>query len=325
MLYSIITNFASVTIYRNLRDTGQMRKIQEINYGKQIETSNNPKTVFHSRMVPTIEDLGKLDLLIFDKEQSYLHEDINFHCYRNLFPSCSFMILDNDVLICSPELTFCMLANICPVEHVMMYGLEMCGTYSMPIIEGADFNNELTPITNSRKIIKYVKNLENSYLRFKGIRKAKYASGMLRDFSASPRESMLYILLCIARKFGGFAVDGIELNQPIRLTKGAAKICGQKTIIPDLSIKKKKIAIEYDSNQFHDNSRQNIIDKSRLNALAHDGWKTFNFVPGMFENTDAMFHIAKDILKANSQESRIRTKNFYSKYIELVDSLKEAK
>ncbi len=48
MLYSIITNFASVTIYRNLRDTGQMRKIQEINYGKQIEWIDEENYEFKS-------------------------------------------------------------------------------------------------------------------------------------------------------------------------------------------------------------------------------------------------------------------------------------
>lgn len=271
MQYSIIGNFASLNVYRHLRSTGQMRKLLEFNNEKFIESSNNPELTFQSRLVPLIEDLGKLDLIIFNKKQAFSHQDLSFHCYKNLFPSGSFMVLDNGVLISSPELTFCMLANVCPVEHLLMYGLEMCGTYSMPVIEGEEFTNELAPITNSQKILKYVKKLEKAYPRFKGIRKAKYASELLSNFSASPRESMLYIVLSMSRKFGGFAIKGIELNRAISLSKDAAKICGQKTIIPDLSIKNKKIAIEYDSNQFHDNSRQNIKDKNRMNAFAHDG------------------------------------------------------
>lgn len=44
----------------------------------------------------------------------------------------------------------------------------------------------------------------------------------------------------------------------------------QKTIMPDLSNVNKKNAIEYDSNAFHGEAKQNNKDKLRINALKHD-------------------------------------------------------
>lgn len=128
--------------------------------------------------------------------------------------------------------------------------------------------------------------------------------------SASPLESRLGIVLGGSRKIGAFQINNIEMNVPVRLSTSASEICGQRQVIPDLSIPAKKVAIEYDSDAFHDNGNQNRRDKKRIDALQHDGWQVFSFVADQFYNVNVLKHMARDILKANGQSIRIRSANF---------------
>ena len=78
------------------------------------------------------------------------------------------------------------------------------------------------------------------------------------------------------RIIGAFQINNLEMNVSVKLSKSASEICGQRQVIPDLSVPAKKIAIEYDSDAFHDNVNQNRRDKKRIVALRHDGWQVFN-------------------------------------------------
>ena len=77
-------------------------------------------------------------------------------------------------------------------------------------------------------------------------------------------------MLATPHQKGGFGIKNLAFNKTIEISKTAQEICMQKTIMPDLSNEKKKIAIEYDSNAFHNEIKQNNKDKLRINALKHD-------------------------------------------------------
>lgn len=126
---------------------------------------------------------------------------------------------------------------------------------------------------------------------------------------ASPQESRIYIILVSSHAQGGFGIRGLQFNRKIELSENAKQQSGQSVIIPDFCNSKTKIAIEYDSSAYHDINAQNQRDKLRINALRHDGWKTFTFVKSHLNNPYAFKNLAEDILKANKQEKRIRTKN----------------
>lgn len=96
-------------------------------------------------------------------------------------------------------------------------------------------------------------------------------ANLLSDFSASPQESRLYIILTLPRSYGGFGVKNLKFNCRIGLSKEAQTICGKKHIKPDLCNPKTKIAIEYDSDAYHSEISQNRTDKKRLDALMYDG------------------------------------------------------
>lgn len=96
-------------------------------------------------------------------------------------------------------------------------------------------------------------------------------ANLLSDFSASPQESRLYIILTLPRSYGGFGLKDLKFNCRIKLSKEAQTICGRTHIKPDLCNLKNKVAIEYDSDTFHSEISQNRTDKKRLDALNYDG------------------------------------------------------
>lgn len=250
-----------------------------------------------------------LEVLV-TKNQVHKLTGFKFHQINGRLPNNSFAILENNVYIASPELVFCQLASSLPIEKLILIGMEMCGTYSIDLTYEKGFNSNRIPITSPEKITKYIAQLRKRQQKWKGIKKANCAAACLRSNSASPQESNLYTMLCAPTYLGGFGIKNAVMNQSITLSKSSSKLCGQKIIIPDISIPKYKIAIEYDSDSFHDNVNQNRKDKARIDALNYDKWKVFNFVPNQMHNHEAFYQLATSIIKATGKQARIRVKNF---------------
>lgn len=84
-------------------------------------------------------------------------------------------------------------------------------------------------------------------------------------------------------------------------------------IKPDLCNTKRKLAIEYDSKQYHTEEIQNQKDKQRGTSLMYDGWHIITIVPYQLNNYQAFCNIATLILKKNGQDPRIKSKSFEEK------------
>lgn len=223
-----------------------------------------------------IEDLpycGNAPFHLLTKNKNYNRhlKNIKFH-YSNLtYLRNSFLKYNDNIYIPAPPLLFYQLATIMPFEQLLQTGLEMCGTYSISesAVNGYVYN--IPPLTTALKIKTYITNLNKRHKNLPCIRKALQASSLLIDNCASPQESNLYIKLCAPRNMGGYEISNLKANCQIKLSEQAREILKHPTIKPDLCNKKTKIAIEYDSNEFHDNTGQNTKDKLRADALQHDG------------------------------------------------------
>ena len=149
--------------------------------------------------------------------------------------------------------------------------MEFCGTYAINKSNSNILVANIPPLTTPSRIRRYLSSLKNLNKNIRGINKAINAAKYLEANSASPKETSLYTMLCAPRHLGGYGLTGFKLNKSIKLSKKASNILGYSTIKPDLSNPKNKIALEYDSNTFHDNEGQNTKDKLRLDALHNDG------------------------------------------------------
>lgn len=236
------------------------------------------------------------------------------------FPKNSFIKISENIYCPKPELLFYLLSRTLNYPELMLAGMELCGCYSLVNNEKL-LNTNISPLTSSRKIKNYLNKLVQLNYKASHIHRAYKAADNLSENSYSPLESRLYIMLCSPRNKGGYAIRNMKLNQPVCLSSKAQKIAKQNRIYPDISNKNTKVAIEYDSEIYHNNVPQNEKDKLRNNALQSDGWRVFNFVKKNTYSIESLHYMALDILKANGQDKRIRQKNFITKRNALYKSL----
>lgn len=317
----IIVQNSAFQIYRYIRSNADRNILDKDNI-KPTASSRVPKKMTAKDLKSAIENnyathslLGladtRLDVLCSNKNQ-YRMPGINLHYTKLKLPRNSFWQLSEDLYISSPELLFCQMAEVLSPAMLALLGLELCGTFSLSNIPENRFCKEIRPLTSIDKIRAYIAKLDKLPRKPRYLQKAKEIAKYLADGSASPQESRLWTALCLPPKYGGFGLGGFKMNAKVLLSKEASSLVGAKYIRPDISNEVSKIAIEYDSDAYHDNELQNRKDKMRINALHHDGWKTYNFVPGQFKNVQTFRNLAFDILRANSQSTRIRIRNFDS-------------
>lgn len=231
------------------------------------------------------------------------------------------MKFEDNVYVASPELLLCEMAKSLSLEKMILLIMELCGTYTFDNNDPHSMYTSVKPVTTIEKVLDYASKLYGKPQKKMSRTKIYKAAKIAANNSASPQESRLFILLCGPREIGGYGIKNMRLNCEICLSPRASQILGQKYIRPDISNVARKIAIEYDSDMFHDNAQQNRKDKLRLDALVQDGWKIYSFVPGQIKNFKSFDNMAKMILSANMQSERIRTRNFYNKQKELMKKL----
>lgn len=73
---------------------------------------------------------------------------VYIHKFNGKFPKNSFFEIQKDVLIASPELTFCQMAQVLNVENLILYGMEICGTYSICENVEKGFYSDRAPLTS---------------------------------------------------------------------------------------------------------------------------------------------------------------------------------
>lgn len=210
------------------------------------------------------------DILINDINKKSSSTQYNYHIKQKHLPKLSFFRLSNKIYCSSGEFTTVQLAKKLCYEHLFLLVLELCGTYTIDI-NSQDVVSQLEAFTT-------VKNLKTYAEKFKGLNPHTHGMNNLleildiaEDNSASPMESRLFVKLCGPRKRGCYNCKNLKMNNSVYLSEKASRIAGQKIVKPDLSCIEKKIAIEYDSTQFHENTEQGQKDKRRRDALVFDG------------------------------------------------------
>lgn len=244
---------------------------------KAVRVKPNPnhktsfKNILTSRIPYVFENREVLDILIANSKGIHSSKKINYKFSSAKFPFGSFVKFKDNIYISSPELVFYQLASVLNEAQLFLLGLEFCGKYSISKDSPNGFVTNIKPLTTPEKINNYLKLLSKENKKLPYMLIAKKVAKELKPNSASPQESRLFIKLCLPRKFGSYGAKGFVFNKPIKLSQRSYEILGQTTIKPDLVNEITKVAIEYDSTAFHENSDQNKRDKLRLDAFHTDG------------------------------------------------------
>lgn len=178
----------------------------------------------------------------------------------------SFVRVNDESLIASPELTFVQMARFLSFHDLIKFGYELCSTYAIAPNGAASYNKAL-PMTTVRALKSYVENtagLPGSITARKALRHVANASG-------SPMETVLTMMLCLPTRLGGFGLPLPQLNYRINACHNKRFSTGKQYYLCDLYWPDAKLCIEYDSDLEHTGAKRIAQDAQRRNDLTNQG------------------------------------------------------
>ena len=233
-------------------------------------------------------------------------------------PPGSYYELEKGVIIASPELSFVQMAPGRTMYRRLSLAYELCGYYSTVRQVGETGRSSKlgnaqvgyqkggesiarpyrsgltaldTPLSSREKIALYIESLPAT----KGKALAKACLPWLCDHSRSPMESNLAISMCLPPRYGGFGIPEPIMNEPIKLKGTMAGIAQREQVVCDLYWPQFKLALEYDSNQYHEGNTQYARDLGKIAALENNGIRVVTITTAIFNELFAFERYMKGI------------------------------
>lgn len=217
------------------------------------------------------------------------------HVESSALPPRSVLDSQNGFKVCSPEFCFVQMATILSLPKLIELGFELCGTYDM----SSDPLRECASLTSVDKLDAYVTELGNVY----GKRMAAKALRYVANGSASPRETILTMLLTLPYRMGGYGLSMPFLNHPIDLGRRERRIAGKNYLKCDLYWPNAKLDVEYDGGD-HADPQQMLKDSMRRDALVSCGVTVLTVTKWQLEDGGELNAIAHAI--ADQMGKRLR-------------------
>ena len=189
------------------------------------------------------------------------------------YPRGSFCSAGQGVYVSCPELCFLQMASSLSVVKLIELGMELCGTYQPTCQAESDASFALaqrsSPLTSPKRIARYVDHASGPY----SFRKARMAQSWVQSGSASPMETFLWMRLCLPPRLGGRGFPLALLNHPFELGAKGKSATGKSFLRCDLFFPESKVAVEYDSDEYHAVDTKIANDSVRRGALECMGIK----------------------------------------------------
>ena len=242
---------------------------------------------------PTAKALDQFDLhglslplsvAVGSKNARRISKRVKTHVIDKPLPEGSMVDVGNGLFVASPELCFVQMAASLPFANLIELGIELCGTYSL--CEPDDFydianpddytpfddyeNNGIIkrdPLTDVKKLSAFVARMTGA----PGQRKAARALRYIVDGSASPRETLLVIMLTLPYNLGGYKLVQPTMNARIVVDDSSKGYNGKSVYYCDLFWPAANLAVEYDSDIHHTGASRLASDSIRRGNLASVG------------------------------------------------------
>lgn len=125
-------------------------------------------------------------------------------------------------------------------------------------------------------------------------RRAGVVADLMLEGSASPMETALALMLTLPVDFGGFGIAKPRLNARIRLDEAES---GLQSVKPDYLWPEARLALEYDSAEFHAEKGAVLAarDAARANALAVAGYRVLRVATRNVSTLEGVSLLARQI------------------------------
>ena len=180
-------------------------------------------------------------------------------------PPGAFRKVSIDAFVSSPEFLFLQMARKLELVPLVELGMELCGTYRREAVDGTTSYNQ-PQLTTPRDLRVFLDKAGSA----PGTRRAKQALKYIASNSASPFETIVYLLLCLPRNLGGYAMPRPELNPSIRFSQRGKQHTLRRSSCPDLYWEMARLDLECHGSA-HEQQKRRTEDSMRRKALERMG------------------------------------------------------
>ena len=283
----IFLSHQTASKYWSRRDLDETKKTRAIPAPSDIQSAaalNDAR-----RLVLGLDENETLHALVANERNKHHVENISFHHRDLAYPKWSFRQINRDTYVASPELCFLEAATYLPFEALVLYGMELCGTYARIGNEETRYKRE--PLTSKQKITAYLDKSKG----MDGVKLARKACQYVLNGSASPRESILAITMTLPRRLGGFGMPAPLLNHEIQVNLPSKVHFGKKQILHgDIVWREANLIVEYDGSQ-HGIEDNHVSDKKRDHLMLEAGYDVVRFTDKSIRSGTELERLARTI------------------------------
>lgn len=211
------------------------------------------------------------------------------HVWGTGFPVGSFVKVREGVFMSLPERSFVEMATELSLVELVRYGYLLCSRYAYD--DSDQGFRKRSPLTSARALKRFVEKSRGSA----GANAALRALRFVADSSASPMETSLAMALCLSRMIGGYGLGLPELNPRIEVR--AKGLVQRDHFECDLYWRRRRVAVEYDSEAHHSGSAAEARDSARRSALLSQGITVVSITPDQFFDARQFDEAARAVAK----------------------------
>lgn len=231
-------------------------------------------------------------------------------------PPGSLVRIGSDDLAASPELCLFQLASMVPLSKAVQIGYELCGTYNIDGYASSGFTRR-DPLTTPELCRSFMRKMTAR----PGLQAARKAVDLIIPGSASPMETIVAMLLSIPRRLGGYGLPQPILNAKIKVTGSRLRSGWSSGMrICDLYWPDHRVAVEYDSNDWHVGNDRISSDASRRVTLENAGVNVITITNQQVRDRTRMDEAARLLAKMLGVRLRCSA-DWMARQIELRESL----
>lgn len=228
--------------------------------------------------------------------------------WGGVLPQGALRKVTHDAHVSSPEFLFLQMARKLEPVPLIELGMELCGTYRRNSSSG-DTSYDQPVLTTPAKIERFLEDVGPAH----GAKRARQALKHIAPNSASPFETIVYLLLCLPRRLGGYAFPKPALNASVRLGKRGRKHTLRRSSYPDLYWEFAKLDLECHGS-VHELEETRTEDSMRRKALERMGVEVVELTYDEVKNERLFRATVRRLATKLSVRLRARTENGFESH-----------
>lgn len=235
-----------------------------------------------------------LRLMVPSGDLRFARRRYKYSIYSRPLPAHAFKQLGENICVASPELCLLQSQTVYPTDRLMELIMELCGRYALDAEAVRGFVSreyQLATIDSVRDFLECTPGVP-------GKRNLLDVCRFVKENSRSPMETREYLLACLPKRLGGYALPFPELNARLDLSPDERRAAKRKYIECDMCWEDQKVVVEYDGHDDHESREDRHRDALKRNLLIARGYRVFTVTGRQILDTEAFDTVIHEIAKS---------------------------